>query len=446
MGSSVNVGALSDYNPRHNALQESRFVILGADASRSHRGVGVQQGTCLRFAAIALLASSCGGQGAGGASGSPTAPSPVSAQPATVNVTGHWTGQESHAQGSGMLTLDMMQTAAQVTGTVSGFGTGAAGLPRAGPFAGTVSGNTLSFTFSYGHMGNGCGNAISGTATIGPNVLTGTFNGKDCTAEAVTNGNMTLSLDGGRTAAPPISGTWEGAGAMHSNIGGGTWTWAFSQSGGDVLYGGNFTGSIIVMNNALGLTSGSVSGTVSNTFPGPASSANFTANLSGRCPVTLIVTANIVRQANGLIALGVGTQPTATTCNGPVPISGFSLVRVSDSTSLPSPPALNLTGNWSGPSTNSFESGTLTLQLTQTGTFVNGTGSLARSDVTRGCNIQASLSGTTLTFTINIGAQGGCPTTVGGTAQVSSTSIDGTYSGTSCQGSVSNGRLTLSRQ
>jgi hypothetical protein len=233
---------------------------------------------------------------------------------------------------------------------------------------------------------------------------------------------------------------------LHPNIGGGTWTWALSPSGGDV-YGGNFTGSIIVMNNVLGLTSGSISGTVTNTFPGPASSANFTANLSGGCPVTLTVSnANIMRQANGLIALGVGTQPTATTCNGPVAISGFSLVRVSNSTSLPSPPALNLTGNWSGPSTDSFESGTLTLQLTESGTFVNGTGSLARSDVTKGCNVQASLSGTMLTFTINIGAQGGCPTVVMGTAQATNSSIDGTYSGTSCQGAVNNGHVMLSRQ
>jgi hypothetical protein len=88
----------------------------------------------------------------------------------------------------------------------------------------------------------------------------------------------------------------------------------------------------------------------------------------------------------------------------------------------------------------------LSLQLTQTGGFVSGSLMLARSDVTKGGTVQASLYGSTLTFTMNIGPQGGCPTTITGTAQVTNSVIDGTYSGTSCQGAVNTGHLTLNRQ
>jgi hypothetical protein len=69
-----------------------------------------QQWTRVPWAGIAMLAASCSGGGSG-SSGPPTAPSAPSAQPATVYVAGHWSGQESHAQGSGTLTLDLMQTA-----------------------------------------------------------------------------------------------------------------------------------------------------------------------------------------------------------------------------------------------------------------------------------------------------------------------------------------------
>ena len=84
-----------------------------------------------------------------------------------------------------------------------------------------MSGNTLSYNFSYGNGGTGCGNAISGTAIIGPTLLTGVFDGQDCTGQAVTNGSMTVLLTGGVMTALPISGTWEGAGDLPANIGGG---------------------------------------------------------------------------------------------------------------------------------------------------------------------------------------------------------------------------------
>jgi hypothetical protein len=72
---------------------------------------------------------------------------------------------------------------------------------------------------------------------------------------------------------------------------------------------------------------------------------------------------------------------------------------------------------------------------------------LARTNNTgKAGNMQATLNGTTLTFTINIGPQGLCPTTVDGTAQATNTSINGTYTGMSCNGPITDGRLMLSRQ
>jgi len=390
----------------------------------------------LWWAGFAVLAATCGHSS--GSSGPTTAPSPPSAQPAGVNVAGHWTGQESHAQGGGPLTLDLMQSGNQVTGNLSGFG-------HAGPFAGTVAGNTLSFNFSYGMGGAGCGNALSGTATIGPDFLSGTFSGQDCAGQAVTNGNMSLTLAPPSMTSAPISGTWEGNN-VEPAIGGGSWTWALSQSTGDV-YGGNLTGSIEVFNNSQGLSTGSVTGTVTTTFPGPTSKATFTVNLSGPCAVTLTVNnASIARQQNGTEVLGGNSS--VTNCHGPVAAGGIGLVRVGDSTTLPpaSLPAVNLTGNWSGPANDSAGSVTISAQLTQSGGYVYGPLTAMAADVMRGGNLQGVLTGSTLTFTLNVGPAGKCPVTVNGTAQVSNASIVGSYSGTSCQDDVNNGTLTLRRQ
>ena len=134
---------------------------------------------------VALLTATCGkGSGSSGPVTAPTAPSgPSLPDPPAVDVGGDpngqftmnaWNGQGS-ADGipSGLWRLVLTQSGAQVTGTISAFG-------HAGPFAGTVSGNTLYFNFSVGHQGQGCGNAISGTATVGTRSMTGTFSGHDC--------------------------------------------------------------------------------------------------------------------------------------------------------------------------------------------------------------------------------------------------------------------------
>jgi hypothetical protein len=86
------------------------------------------------------------------------------------------------------------------------------------------------------------------------------------------------------------------------------------------------------------------------------------------------------------------------------------------------------------------------LQATQAGNYVTGGWTILRSDgTTRGGNLQGSISGSTLAFTLNIAPGSGCPQVLTGDAQVSGNSIEGTYSGTYCDGTTSNGRLTMLR-
>src|SRR2546429_6865544 len=113
-----------------------------------------------------------GGVGTTGPVTAPTSPSGQLSAAPDVNAGGTtavaWNGQESHSGGSGSWFLALTQNGAQVSGNIQAFG-------KAGPFAGTVSGDTLSFNFSVGMGGQGCGNAFSGTATVGGRAMNGTF-------------------------------------------------------------------------------------------------------------------------------------------------------------------------------------------------------------------------------------------------------------------------------
>jgi hypothetical protein len=170
------------------------------------------------------------------------------------------------ATGADTLQLQLQQTGATVTGTLLVFG---ADNSR-GPFAGTVSGNTLYFNFSAGNHGQGCGNAISGTATVNAKSMAGTFSGHDCKGGSVTNGTFTLvpPVDTIDTTRLPVSGTWTGNIPSLTVLGGGAWTWVIAQAGD--VNGGNLTGSVnVTSDNALNLGAGSFTGTLTNRFPGP---------------------------------------------------------------------------------------------------------------------------------------------------------------------------------
>jgi hypothetical protein len=280
------------------------------------------------LALLALLATTCGGSsGSSGPVTAPAAPSGPAAAPPAVNVGGTlntqftqvaWNGQGA-ADGiaSGQWRLVLTQTGADVSGTISALG-------HAGPFAGTVSGNTLTFNFSVGMGGNGCGNAIAGTATVGASSMTGTFSGHDCAGQAVTNGTFTCALDPGLTTTRfPVAGAW--VGALPPAMGKGTSTWVFSQ-GGDVN-GGSLTGTVNVTGgNTLGLTSGTVTGTVANVFPGGSPDVTTTINVTfaGACPANLALT--LLYNGTDGQTLTV-TKFSGSNCNGPLTPSAWNIVR-----------------------------------------------------------------------------------------------------------------------
>jgi hypothetical protein len=303
------------------------------------------------FSLSALVGIACGGGGSsGGTVAAPTAPSAPNAAAPAVNVGGNgptalpWAGQASDDQGgSGTVGLTLQQTGALVTGSIY-----VQALAHSGPFTGTVSGNVLSFNFSVGNSGNGCGNAISGMATVSSvnmmtappntmNTMTATFSGKDCSGGPVTNGTFTASLQDpsiqDQTASAtrfPIAGTWTAF--LPPPLGGGSWTWALVQNGD--VNGGTLTGSVTVSpDNTLNLGTGIVTGTFTNIFPGPPNNVSAVTNVSftGACPTML--TANWGNLPQVGPPPGSSTQWGATgfvsgsICNGPLPAFKPALKR-----------------------------------------------------------------------------------------------------------------------
>ena len=288
----------------------------------------------------ALAACGGGGGGGGGRGGSggqgpvtaPTPPSgPATPEPPNVYVGGPeapggflaWNGPMSFAGATGAdtLQLQLKQTAATVTGMLLVFGPDGTG----GPFAGTVSGNTLYFNFSAGNHGQGCGNAIGGTATVSAKSMVGTFSGHDCKGGPVTNGTFTVvpPVDTIDTTRLPVSGTWTGNLPSLAVLGGGAWTWVIAQDGD--VNGGNLTGSVnVTTDNALKLGAGSFTGTLTNRFPGPAwlDRVTINASLTGTCASML--QANVALTPDGK---GLSGAVSGSTCKGSVPVTGITLQK-----------------------------------------------------------------------------------------------------------------------
>ncbi len=108
--------------------------------------------------------------------GSSTMPTPL------PTVQGHWQGSiVSPADGTGTITVDLMQTGSAVTGSVL---LSQPGLPDApGTFNGTIdsaSGTTsLNYTAFYDY-GDGCTGTYGGSLGVSGVVLSGTYVGKNC--------------------------------------------------------------------------------------------------------------------------------------------------------------------------------------------------------------------------------------------------------------------------
>jgi len=239
---------------------------------------------------------------------------------------GGWIGRASTDQRGSTddFSLTVQQVGAQVTGEIFSTAWGSPSVSHHGPFTGTVSSNTIVFNFSFGNSGNGCGNAISGTATVNSvntdtdpytmNTMTATFSGHDCAGGPVTNGTFTAGFSQPSFSATrfPIAGTWNGA--LPSTLGGGTWTWRLAQDG-DVS-GGNLTGAVTFENgNTLNVGTGTVTGKVTNNFPGGPEQVTAVATIAfGACTGSLTSTWRMNLGGRSLFM----TDVSGSICNVPI--------------------------------------------------------------------------------------------------------------------------------
>jgi hypothetical protein len=126
----------------------------------------------------------------------------------------------------------------------------------------------------------------------------------------------------------------------------------------------------------------------------------------------------------------------------------------SSSPSAPSTPA-NINGTFAGAASDSSGPGTMTWQITQSGTSFSGNLTMTDSttNVTGRGSVSGTVSGSTIQFSISVpaggfdGAYASCSSSVSGSGTASSTSITGSYSGSNtCSGTIGSGQLTLNKQ
>jgi hypothetical protein len=124
----------------------------------------------------------------------------------------------------------------------------------------------------------------------------------------------------------------------------------------------------------------------------------------------------------------------------------------SEAPAAPSANTLNVAGSWRGTATDSSGPGSITLQVTQSGTTLTGTVTMSVTTVTGRGTLTGTVSGSSIRLTMAIPAGGfdapfaSCTATVSGDGQATATSITATYTGTnSCSGPVTKGELTLSK-
>jgi len=137
--------------------------------------------------------------------------------------------------------------------------------------------------------------------------------------------------------------------------------------------------------------------------------------------------------------------------------SGLACSSGSSPTEPSAPPSASasLTGTWSGSASDSSGPGQMTWQITQSGTSVSGTMTMTDTStkVTGRGTISGTVSGSSLQFTVSVLAGGfdnpynACSANVAGNATISTSSLSGTYDGSSsCSGAITSGQLTLNKQ
>jgi hypothetical protein len=223
--------------------------------------------------------SACGGSGAA----SPT-PSPVGpVAPPTVDVSGHWVGNQTDSTGPENIFWQLSLAGNSLAGSGGRSGTNQAGGGDRGlTISGTLSGSTLTFTVKWGVT---CQRTISGTANVATAAISGTYNGSSCN-ESIANGTLTLRRF-------DLTGTWSGGMLdLRPSVGPGPFvrqgiTWQLTQSGDSVT--GSMPDPDPLNPNMVPIT---------GTFLTSSSTLTFTSTyqVSGvgkMCPETLIGTAKL---------------------------------------------------------------------------------------------------------------------------------------------------------
>jgi hypothetical protein len=124
----------------------------------------------------------------------------------------------------------------------------------------------------------------------------------------------------------------------------------------------------------------------------------------------------------------------------------------SSAPAAPSVTVVSLAGSWRGTATDSSGPGTVSMQVTQSGTNLTGTVSMSVITATGRGTLTGTVSGSSIHLTIAIPAGGfdapfaSCTASVSGDGQASASSITVIYTGTnSCSGPITKGELTLSK-
>lgn len=139
----------------------------------------------------------------------------------------------------------------------------------------------------------------------------------------------------------------------------------------------------------------------------------------------------------------------------PLLVLTLTVACKSSSESTPAAPSatvLNVAGSWRGTATDSSGPGTISLQITQSGTNLTGTVNMSVTTATGKGTLTGTVSGSAIHLTIAIpaggfdGPFGSCTASVSGDGQASASSITVIYTGTnSCSGPITKGELTLSK-
>ena len=126
--------------------------------------------------------------------------------------------------------------------------------------------------------------------------------------------------------------------------------------------------------------------------------------------------------------------------------------KAESSPAAPAATGVNVAGAWRGTASDSSGPGSITLQVTQSGTDLTGSVNMSVTTVTGRGTLTGTVTGTGIRLTIAIPAGGfdapfaSCTASVSGSGQASASSITLTYTGTnSCSGPITKGELTLSK-